>query len=158
MHNREIARQFQRLQALIKKCDEATAENIELQAHWAKYLCILSAGLLENAIKEIYMDYARNQTSRPIASFISSILSPIRNPKSQKFLEIAMSFNPLWKDELEKYLSDEGRGDAIDTIIGNRHLIAHGKGHNSNISLVQIKEYVAKAEEVLEYIEEICKR
>jgi hypothetical protein len=158
MQNREIAIQFQRLQDLIKKSDEATAGNIELQAHWAKYLCVLSAGLLENAIKEIYMEYARKQVSRPIANFISSILSPIRNPKSQKFLEIATAFNPVWKDELENHLNNAGRGDAIDTIIGNRHLIAHGKGHNSNVSLVQIKEYVTKAEEVLGFIEEQCRR
>src|SRR5437763_8952085 len=158
MYNREIAKQFQRLQDLIKKADEATNGNIELQAHWARYICIIIAGLLENAIKEIYMDYARQQVSRPIASFISSILSPIRSPKSQKFLEIATAFNPAWKDELENHLSDEGRGDAIDTIMSNRHLIAHGKSYNSNVSLVRIKEYVTKAEEVLEFIEEQCRR
>jgi hypothetical protein len=158
MHNREIARQFQRLQYLITKSGEATAGNIELQADWAKYLCILSAGLLENAIKEIYIDYARNQVSKPIANFIGSILSPIRNPKSLKFLEIATAFNPIWKDELENHLRDNGRGDAIDTIMSNRHLIAHGKSHNSNVSLAQIKEYVTKAEQVLQFIEEQCRR
>ena len=158
MYNREIAIQFQRLQDLIKKSDEATVGNIELQAHWAKYFCILCAGILENAIKEIYMEYARKQVSRPIANFISSILSPIRNPKCQKFLDIATAFNPIWKDELENHLREDGRGDAIDTIMSNRHLIAHGKGHNSNISLVQVKEYVTKAEEVLGFIEEQCRR
>jgi hypothetical protein len=158
MHNREITRQFQRLQDLIKKAVEATDGSIELQSHWAKYLCVLSAGLLENAIKEIYIEYAHNQVSKPIANFISSIFSPIRNPKSQKFLEIATAFNPIWKGELENYLNDYGRGDAIDSIMNQRHLIAHGKGHNSNISLVQIKEYITKAEQVLEFIEEQCNR
>ncbi|MCA1565536.1 MAG: hypothetical protein LC803_07845 [Acidobacteria bacterium] len=158
MHNREIARQFQRLHDLVKKSDEATAGTIELQSHWAKYLCILSAGLLENAIKEIYIEYAQNQVSRPIANFISTLLSPTRNPKSQKFLEIAAAFNPTWKDELETHLNDNGRGDAIDSIMNHRHLIAHGKSHNSNISLVQIKDYLAKAQEVLEFIEGQCKR
>lgn len=138
MHNREIARQFQRLQDLVKKSDEATAGAIELQAQWAKYLCILSAGLLENAIKEIYIEYAQNQVSKPIANFISSLLSPTRNPKSQKFLEIAAAFNPAWKVELENYLNDDGRGDAIDSIMNHRHLIAHGKSHNSNISLGRV--------------------
>jgi hypothetical protein len=158
MHNREISRQFQRLHDLIKRSDEATAGTIELQSHWARYLCILSAGLLENAIKEIYIEYAQSQVSRPIANFISTLLSPIRNPKSQKFLEIAAAFNPAWKDELETHLNDDGRGDAIDSIMNHRHLIAHGKSHNSNISLVQIKDYLAKAQEVLEFIEGQCKR
>jgi len=158
MHNREIARQLQRLHDLVQKSGEATAGAIELQSQWAKYICVLSAGLLENAIKEIYIEYAQNQVSRPIANFISTLLSPIRNPKSQRFLEIAAAFNPDWKDELESYLNDDGRGDAVDSIMNHRHLIAHGKSHNSNISLVQIKDYLAKAQQVLEFIEKQCKR
>ncbi len=158
MHNREIAKQLQRLHDLIKKSNEATAETIELQAHWAKYVCVIAAGLLENAIKEIYVEYAQNQVSRPIANFISASLSPIRSPKSERFIHFAAAFNPNWKDELKQHFVDNGGGDAIDTIIQQRHLIAHGKSANSSLSLAQIKEYVIKAEEALEFIEAQCRR
>jgi hypothetical protein len=158
MLNRELIRQYQRLQYLIKKADEACAGNMELQAQWAKYICVLSAGFLENAIKEVYIDFSQKKVSQPVANFVISRLSPIRNPKAQIFLDIAAAFSTRWKDELEAYLNDNGRGDAIDSIIGHRHLIAHGKEHNSGISLSQAKDYLSKAIEVVDFIEQQCAR
>ncbi|HYP25328.1 MAG TPA: HEPN domain-containing protein [Blastocatellia bacterium] len=158
MQNREIARQLNRLYALIKKSEEACAGNLELQAEWAKYLCILSAGLIENALKEIYIEFAQKKTSRPIANFLSSIISPIRNPKTQRFLDIAAAFNPTWKDELENHVNINGRLEAIDSIMNQRHLIAHGQNQNSNITLAKLKDYLAKSVEVLEFIEQQCNR
>ncbi len=158
MQNREIAKQVQRLNYLIKKTDEACAENLELQAEWAKYLCILSAGFLENALKAIYIEFAQGKVSKPIANYVSSTISPLRNPKTQRFLDIANAFNPTWRDELENYVNDNGRIEAIDSIMSQRHLVAHGQNQNSNISLPQIKEYLTKAVEVIDFIEQQCKR
>jgi len=158
MLNRELSRQLQRLQDLIKKADEACDGNLELQAHWAKYICVLSAGFLENAIKEVYTDFAQKQVSQPIANFVASKLSPIRSPKATLFLETSVAFNAIWKGELETYLNDDGRREAIDSIMSHRHLIAHGKYFNSGISLAQVKEYIRKAVEVVEFIEQQCAR
>ena len=44
-----------------------------------------------------------------------------------------------------------GRKDAIDTIMANRHLIVHGK--NSGITVARVSDYLDKAEEVLEFLE-----
>ena len=158
MQNREIAKQLQRLDILIKKTDEACVNNLELQAEWAKYLCILSAGLIENALKEIYIEFAHKKTSKPIANYLSSTISPIRNPKTQKFLDVAEAFSLAWKDELENYVNINGRLEAIDSIMNQRHLIAHGKNQNSNITLGKLKEYLAKSVEVIEFIEQQCSR
>ncbi len=158
MQNREIAKQLQRLDTPIKKTDEACANNLELQAEWAKYLCILSAGLIENALKEIYIGFAYKKTSKPIANYISSAISPIRNPKTQRFLDIAEAFSPAWRDELENYVNINGRLEAIDSIMNQRHLIAHGKNQHSNITLGNLKDYLAKSVEVIEFIEKQCNR
>jgi hypothetical protein len=158
MQNREIAKQLQRLNNLIKKTAEACAGNLELQAEWAKYLCILSAGLVENALKEIYIEFAQKKTSKPIANYLSSTLSPIRNPKTQRFLDIAAAFNPIWKDGLENYVNTNGRLEAIDSIMNQRHLIAHGQNQNSNITLGKLKDYLDKCVEVIEFIEQQCSR
>jgi len=42
------------LQYLIKRTNEVAKGDIELQSHWAKYICVLCSGLLENAIQEFY--------------------------------------------------------------------------------------------------------
>jgi len=44
--------------------------------------------------------------------------------------------------------------DAIDAIMANRHLIAHGK--DSGISLVRVEQYLKKSIEVVEFIETQC--
>ena len=156
MNNRNISRQIQRLRDLIKKTDEATAGNLELQAHWARYLCVLSSGLLENALVETYSSYVTSKAIPQIAGFASAALSIIQNPKTQKFLEVAGRFDANWRDELELFVAADGRKEAIDSIIANRHLIAHGV--DSGITLARLKEYLNRSIEVLEFIEVQCSR
>jgi hypothetical protein len=158
MTNREVSRQIQRLRDLISKASVACDRDAELQSHWAKYICIICAGLLENALKEIYGDYASRQVSQPVANFVSSKLSQIRNPKSSVFLEVSVAFSQVWKAELENFMGEEGRYDAIDSIIINRHKIAHGKDQNSGVTVTRVKEWLEKAIEVLEFIENQCLR
>jgi hypothetical protein len=158
MLNQELSRQIQQLKSLIQRADEACNGNAELQAEWARYLCVLSAGLLENAIKILYSEFAKGKVTAPIANYISSTLSPIRSPKPQKFIETAAIFKDEWKMELESYLDDNGRREAIDSIMTHRHSIAHGKSRNSNITLTKLKDYLAKCIEALEFIEQQCKR
>lgn len=158
MQNREILRQIVRLRSLVAKTREASDGNIELQAHWAKYLCVVSAGLLENTIQVLYSEYAERQVSRPVTNFVSKTLSQIRNPKAERFLETAQHFKSDWSDELGAFLEDNGRKEAINSIIGQRYLIAHGRESDSTITVAQISNYIEKAIEVIEKIEEQCLR
>lgn len=140
----------------MKKTQEASNDSVEIQSHWAKYLCVISAGVIENAIKEIYIEYVQRMVSKPVANYVISNLGQLRNPKTQKFLETAAAFKTIWKEDLESFVLVNGRGDAIDSIMGNRHLIAHGKDANSRITIAQLKDYLLKAIEVLEFIEDQC--
>ncbi|SRR5712691_7681495 len=158
MQNREITIQLQTLSSLINRTYEACGGNLELQAEWARYLCVLAGGLLENAIKEFYVDFANRNTAKPLANYISSTLSPIRSPKSLRFLEVAGAFDPGWKDELQNYDIATGGLDAIDSIMLNRHLIAHGKSRQSKISLANLKDYLTKSTGVLDLIDQQCNR
>ena len=152
MRSRELSRQYNRLKSLFSKINTITADDMEVQSHWAKYLCVLSAGFLENAIKDLYGNYCSKCANQYVANFAVKSLDRIQNPKADAFLKTAGSFNSIWKDALEKFIEDEGRKEAINSIMSNRHLIAHGK--DSNISLVRIKEYLSKSIEVIEYIED----
>jgi hypothetical protein len=58
------------------------------------------------------------------------------------------------EEGLASFLALEGRREAIDAIMANRHLIAHGS--NSGITLVRVKEYLSKSVQVIEFIEEQC--
>lgn len=156
MQNQELSRQLQKLQTLVQSATNACGESVEMQSHWAKYICVLTSGFLENAIKELYGDFATRAASPSVATFVYTKLKDIRNPNSKKFLEIARSFRLEWEKDLSNFLNDEGRKEAIDSVMSNRHLIAHGK--DSGITLVRVKEYLKSSVKVLEFIEEQCRQ
>ena len=155
MKTKELVRQHDRLIELFKSTESATVGNLEAQSHWAKYLCVLSAGFLENALRGVYGRYCTSCSNAHVARFTGKALGRIQNPKSDTFLKIAESFRPQWKTELETFIEDGGRKDAINSIISNRHLIAHGK--DTSISLVRVREYLDKSIEVVEFIERQCR-
>lgn len=151
MRNQELSRQIQRLRSLIVRADQASGGNLELQAHWARYLCVLSAGLLENGLVEVYSDFVVRTAPAPVASYATHCLGQIQNPKSRRFHETAEKFKGSWALALQTYLNEEGRREAVDSIMANRHLISHGD--DSGITLARLKTYLDKAIEVLTFIE-----
>ena len=155
MTNRELVRQKQRIDALFKN-QMLASYDIELLSHWAKYLCVLAAGFLENSLRELYGEFAKRSASPHFASFTSATLQRIGNANSDRFLNTAGAFSKAWKGELEVFMDENGRREAINSIIRQRHLIAHGRG--STITLVGLQEYVFKAAEVIDFVEEQCKR
>ena len=155
MENQELTRQLQKLRSLIRKIAEASVQDFELQAHWGRYLCVLVAGFLENAIAEIYTDFVNSAASEPVASFASLTLGRIQNPNSQRFVDTARSFKQSWAEDLEKFLMEQGRKEAIDSIIANRHAIAHGR--DSGITVVRVIQFLDRCVEVMEFIEDQCK-
>ena len=154
MRNRKLSSDLQRLRELFNKTHAACGNDFEMRSHWAKYLCVLSAGFLENAIEEVYGDFVRSAASKPVADYATAVLSRIQNPNTPKFIETARSFKPGWAAALEVYVDDKGRKEAINSIMKNRHEIAHGK--YSGITVAQIRAYLDKAVEVVEFIENQC--
>ena len=127
-----------------------------MQSHWAKYICVLSAGLFENALPELYAEYAQGSANPAVALYVKTSISKIQNPKTARFIETAGAFKKEWEEELKAFADDEGRKDAVDSIMSNRHRVAHGK--SSDISMARVKDYLKKSIELIEFIEEQCKR
>lgn len=154
MKSLELESQRQRLESLINRTPVATAGDFQLQAHWGRYLCVMVAGFLENALGAIYADYAYRTSSPAVANYASSELLKIQNPKAERFVRTAKAFNPTWATDLESFLAIDGRKEAIDGIMNLRHAIAHGR--DAGIGVAQVKKYFEKAVAVLEFIESQC--
>jgi hypothetical protein len=152
MRNREIGSQYNKIKSIIERTRSACDSDIEIAAHWARYLCVLSAGFLENALALLFVEKIQRTASPYIISYVAAQLATIQNPKSRKFVETARSFKEQWGVDLEAYMGANGRKEAIDSIMTRRHEIAHGK--DSNISLSQVIDYLKKSVDVLEYIED----
>ncbi len=154
MKNQELSRQLQRLAGLIDKTSMACNGDLELQSHWAKYLCVLCAGFLENALTETYSEYARVSANEAVSGYVSRQLDRIQNPNIQKILSTTYQFKKAWGDTLDEYISQDGRKEAIEAIMKNRHKIAHGE--DSGITILRIKEYLPKIVQVVEFMELQC--
>lgn len=154
MQNRELQLRLQRIEGLIERTQAATGQSLELQSHWGRYLCVLVAGFLESAIEEVYGEYAQKATGPRPARFVSRAVARVQNPKANKFVEVAREFDPEWADKLAEYMAEDGRKEAVDGIMNNRHQIAHGR--DAGITVAKVASYLGKCVEVVEFIEDQC--
>jgi hypothetical protein len=156
MNNRELSRQLQILRSLFDKTQDFIDRDMEIEiiSHWAKYLCVLSAGFLENSLTEIYVDFSSRAASPHVANFARESLLRIYNPKSDRFIKVTNSFDKSWGDNLTAFFEENGRKEAVNAIMTHRHKIAHGK--DSDISFHRLRDYLNKAVEVVEFIEKQC--
>jgi hypothetical protein len=122
----------------------------EVQAEFARHLCVLASGFIEKAVSEIFTDYARRNSSPAVARYVAARMDNVQNMKCGKLLELVGEFSPEWRASLEDYVEGE-RKDAVDSIVSNRHQIAHGE--SVGITYHQISRYYEKAAEVVDFLQ-----
>ena len=156
MKSVELNRQAAALRHLIKRVGhDPTTRALEMQGHWARYICVLSAGYVENSVREIYGCYIKkNSYSSAVIRYAIKQLDGVQNPRPEKLVKIAASFDQSWGRDLEIHLNQNYRSEAVNSIMSNRHLIAHGR--SSNITVGQISLYLGKVDEIAEFLETQC--
>lgn len=152
MKNISVVQYRDRLDHLFDQASEFEGKP-ELLAHWSRYLCVLASGLLEVAVQSIFGAYAKDKASPQVAAFVQARLRGFQNPKMGNILELVAAFSLDWRERLED-LSDGEPGDAVTSIVANRHSIAHGS--SVGISYVQIERYYKNALLVVDMLEELC--
>jgi HEPN superfamily RiboL-PSP-like protein len=125
----------------------------ELLSHLARYLCVLISGYLETSIRTIYGHYAKSNSNSNVADFVGKRLRSFQNPSVEKILQLTYSFNTIWGDSLKNRLKGE-TADAVNSIVANKNLIAHGT--NVGITIGSIGVYYSEAREVIAFIERLC--
>jgi hypothetical protein len=141
----EVARQQQQLDASFKRAGKLKADS-ELQSDFARYLCILVSGFLEQAVVEILMEYARKHADERAQSYIEQRLRNLANVNATRLAETIGSFDSEWRKDLEKFLVDEYK-DAVDGVVDLRNTIAHGR--YAGVSMVRMAEYYKRIKMVV---------
>ena len=152
MKNREIASRKQYLDELFKRV-AAFSGDVEMQSHWARYLCVLVSGFIEDSVRTIFMEYARAKATPNIVNYVSDQLRYFTNANTEKILALAAQFSKDWEQRLRMAIDIELK-DAIDSTVARRHEIAHGK--SSGITCHSIREYYGRIIEAIELIEHHC--
>jgi hypothetical protein len=128
------------------------------QSEWSKYLCVLVAGFVEESLRVLLEDYCAKHAAQNLQRFVSSELREVTNCKTGRIASILNRFDPVWEKEFLSQIEANSRvideiKNAIDSVVSNRHLIAHGK--SVGLGYVAISSYynsVKKAVETLEAI------
>jgi HEPN superfamily RiboL-PSP-like protein len=144
----EVARMRRRLEATLARAPQASAD-IEMQADFAKYFCILVSGFLENALIALVLDVAQRKSAPEVALFVERQLDWWTNPNTEKISKLLGDFNPAWRTSIESYLADE-RKAAVNSLVALRHRIAHGESVGT--SLAQVKAYYKTVNDVVDEV------
>lgn len=147
----EVSRLRMRLDATFARVPSSSAD-LEIQADYAKYLCVLVSGFFENAIVALILYYAEQRSAPEIASFVERQLDRWTNPNSEKIAALFGSFNTDWRETLEGYLVDE-RKDSVNSLIALRHKIAHGESVGTSLS--QVKAHYKVIMEVVNFLADL---
>lgn len=121
----------------------------EIKSHYSRYLCVLISGYLEESIKVIIRVYISTRTHPTITNYVNSSTNKLTNLNSEKISNILNLFNSAWKDSFEALLTDEEK-DSVNSVVANRHLIAHGQ--NVGVTYVTVSEWYKNIKKVVEKI------
>ena len=104
-------------------------------------------------MRTILQEYARSKSHPFVSNFVSVQIARFQNPSADRVFDILQTFNREWADGLRA--KSEGKiTDHVNSIVSNRHNIAHGA--LSGISFVTIASYYESAQRFVQLLQEQC--
>ena len=142
------------LDSLKIKAEEEDDE--EVKSYLVKLLCVRTAGLLEVFLKTRISEYSKDKVPNEINRFLTSKFKDITNLKSSKLEDILTSFSVDWGEKFKDYLNDhEQEKTSLDSVIAQRHNIAHGQP--SNIGSVSMVQYFNDVKSIVVYLDTVIR-
>lgn len=145
----EIRALRQRLDAAFQRARSLSSADFEIQADFARYLCILVSGYVETSVSELAIEYCRQRAQTNVSNYATRELSRVQNLKFERLLQVVGAFSPEWRTELEAYVESRQK-DALNAVIDLRNKIAHGE--TVMVTYSRIRDYDAAIEEIVEFL------
>lgn len=152
MHYR-VRNKMSSLDALYNTADQISDE--EIQAHFAKYLCVKSSGLFESYMKSQIGDYADACCSRQSSTFIRNKIKHFTNIDYKKLSSFLSSFSNDWLIQFDNELTPELKS-SLNAIISNRNNIAHG--NNDSITFLTMKQHYQNLKKIMDILDKIIQK
>jgi len=111
-------------------------EGDEVRAELTKHLCVLTSGMIEVTCRDILTKYSEVRCSPQVLRHVSTSVAGFQNANTAKIIELFSSFDP---EAVEKWCNDllEEESASINSIISNRHQIAHGRSIGLSFDVLQ---------------------
>lgn len=148
---RDSQRIYRRISDIINLSKQLNDDDL-LKQSVAAHICILQSGLLENIVKESLRSFTDRRAQPCVSRFVSKKLGELQNPKAEKIESILSDFGPELKADLKKFWCENGIRDHVDSVVSNRHLIAHGQSYE--VSLSRVSDWHKSIRKLMDFFEE----
>ncbi len=134
------------------------SSSIESQAQWAKYVCVLVSGYMEQAIKEILLSYSSQKSAPSVTRYIEKTWPSSKNMNAGAIEDTLTKFDPAWGESFKEWLdSSSERKPTINNIVTWRNNIAHGNESNTTgVTMTSVKNGFKCAYKLVEFIESLA--
>lgn len=149
-----------RIQSIISKLPtrpDDIAFELQVQAHWAKYSCVLISGFIEQAIKELLLEHASGKAAPRIRKYVEGTWPSSRNMRCDAISDILSHFDDGWATEFDSWIKKKERKKEINEIIKWRNDIAHGKEANTNnVTISSVEKKFSIACDLVDFLENLA--
>lgn len=143
----------QRLDATFERV-ENMGDDAELLSDFARYLCVLVSGFLEQSVVVLVLEHVRRNSDPTVQNHIEVRLRrQFTNANSQRLIDLMNTFSKDWGADLRKFLDGEYK-DAIDSVVALRNRISHGE--NAVVTMTSVKGHYKSVKKVVDYIADLC--
>ena len=153
MDTRFLDRHRKKISYLLKNVPTDPSGSLEVQSHWARYTCVVISGYIENSVQEILRAYTEERCPSQVLNYTSSQLKYFQSGYVENIIKLVSSFDKGWESDLTSFLTEE-RSAAVNSVVGNRHRIAHGL--DVAVTVHQLSEWYPRVNEVIDHLVGIC--
>ena len=125
---------------------------VELLSDFARYLCVLVSGQVEQTTIELLIEYARTHSDPRIQRHLERSVRQVTNLNAQRLIDVVGTLDPVWRSELEKFIVDEYK-DALDGIVDLRNRVAHGR--YVGVTLSRANEYYMRIKKIIDRVADL---
>jgi hypothetical protein len=145
----EINRLKKSLTDLYDRCNQLDSSS-EISGDMNRYLCVRVSGFLEQSLLAAARSLCEKRSSGEALRFSLSWLERAPNPRADEIIKLVSRFDSKWAQELEILLSEDERRTRVNSLLGIRNDIAHGK--NQGVSKRQALEYYNLVVEIIDWV------
>lgn len=145
----ETARQRKALETLRAFCLDKELD-FEVRAQLGQLLIVRAAGFLEDAMSACARCAVVRLANAEARAFGLSWCTRLPNPKADPMCKWVARFSSKWEQELRALLDTEERSASLNSLVGLRNRLAHGK--QQSVSPAQAAEYCDLAIELVEWL------
>ena len=124
----------------------------ENKAWLAQLMTIWASGYLEATCRDVLLEYTKKRADTNIVTFVSQNLNRFQNPKMENILTLIRGFDKDVANRLDEF-TDGSIKESVNSIVGIRHLIAHGR--SADISVARITQYFDNTKKLAKKMEDL---